>query len=120
MHRVLVVVKSSILGEAIERLLRRADDVLAMQIILSTEDILRAAIERFQPTVIIIEGRLPGFNLIEPDIISADLRNYRIITISSENNKADVVDMFRMPVTGLEDLLTHVKGTNRNIHADFH
>jgi hypothetical protein len=63
---------------------------------------------------------LPGFNLIEPDIISADLRNYRIITISSENNKADIIDMFRMPVSGLDDLLTQVKGTSRNIPTDFH
>jgi hypothetical protein len=32
-----------------------------MQIILSTENILRAAIERFQPTVIIVEGPVARF-----------------------------------------------------------
>ena len=112
MLTVLVLVKSPILGEAIEKNLTIDPGLIVHNEIWGNIDRLRSAISLLRPNVVVIEGDLLDINLREIKGFLNDLIQSRIIVISPEHNQLEINEYYQVAVSGLADLFALVKGGN--------
>ncbi len=114
MVRVLIVTNRSILGEALEKLLARETDLVVKSVMPVSEDDVKQAIDNFRPSVTIIEDRLLCINLIGRDLLWSGTGSLRFITVSSEKNEVEIIEICRVPLSGLKDLVKQVRSIRKN------
>jgi hypothetical protein len=117
MITVLIAASSSILGEAIEKFLSCEDDLRVKLILIPPEVDLKFEIDRLQPDVVVIEDDVLTRVKLNMEDWGLDLSRLRLVTVSIHKNEVEIDQRYWVPITGLTDLLSLIRGGGGDLFA---
>lgn len=110
---VLIVAKSSLLGDAMESQLAQEQDLRVYRMRSRDQRAVDQAIDLYRPGVIIIEEEILGNDGIITTSLFRNQGRLLVIIISAEKHQIQIWDSYQVPVSGLAGLVTLIKSVDR-------